>query len=302
MTRAILLLLLPAASAFGQEKPAVLPGKTSLPEQQAAAEKPVAVSKDGLYRLKLRRSSQTPSTRNATIARVSLDFDLEFTEPGTRTFRRQKPQDVYLDNLNPFVSARIAPGREVGERHSGWTDNFGPSVTLSDLELDSPQEKLEALRLAATLVRVKTWDTIQFADLKRGESDHLRCGPFALRVTGKDKEASVVAASFAEFEADRKEFEKRVPLRFLHHAYAIDHTVIHDAKKRRLYSTSSFGSGGATVGTFAIIATGSGIVLREGEPIEYPLLVEVRLPKEYDTERVEFEFKDLSLPELKKTP
>ena len=167
-------------------------------------------------------------------------------------------------------------------------------MTVHDLELGESQQTLEALTLAVTMIRVKSWETVAFADLGQRPSGHLKCGPFQLVIRGEEKRVLASVALFSEFQEEAREYERRVPLRFLNHSYGIGHTEIQDAKQRTLFNTGGVSTGGISGGTFVIATTG------EAEPIEYPLRAEVRLPKEYATEQVLFDFANFPLPELKK--
>jgi hypothetical protein len=285
MTRVLVLSLLLSSTIHAQDVLA--------PPHKVAAE-----SKCGKYRLRLERASQSPSPWNSGIAAISLDFEMDFGQAGMRNFERHLPQDTYLENADPFVAARINLVEIGKNKHFGWTDNFSPSVTVSDLELGSEQKQLDSLTLKVTVVRIKTWETVRFTGVGQGKSDFLQCGPFQLVVHGETDQVRVAAAAYSDFAAETAEYHKRVPLSFVNHRYAMDHMTITDATKKPLTYIGYGGSGGSTVGHFH--RRGGIEVDSPREPIPYPLQVEVRLPKEYETERVGFEFKDLPLPALKK--
>lgn len=259
----------------------------------------VAVSKNGECRLQLRTASLRPFGDKG--AEASLYFDLEFADPKTGEFLLgYVPPDTYLENENPLIRAQIAAGRELSARKNrGWTDSSGRSVALYLSDLDEHDANLQSLNLAVTLVRVKSWDVMKFADLGRKESDYLDCGPFQLKVRGEENRVNVSVASFGDFKPKPGEERKEVPLRFVRHRFGFSHTTIYDAKARELWSGGYVGSGGMTGGAFVV--TPEDPTKPDGGPISYPVRIEVRLPKDYDTERVEFEFTDIPLPDLNKT-
>ena len=279
----------------------------------------VAVSKCGRYRLKLTRSSQAPSPWDTKVAALSMSFDLAFLQPTTPVFLRMRPEGVYLENEDPLVSAHTVPVRDVAKnKHSGWTDNFAPSVTVHTLELGAPLERLHSLVLAVTLVRVTSWENVRFSDIQLGSSDFLKCGPFQILVRGEKKRVMLSVGSFSQFRAERKEYRKRMPLRFLNHSYGIKHTSVRDARGRDFFCPIVDGTGGSSSGVFLIQAPRTNGTGHErggaatfpnqlrmsaapvGLPIVYPLSLEVRLPKQYRKERVVFTFADLPLPALEK--
>jgi hypothetical protein len=291
MTRGVLLLALLTFTQLllAQEK------------KPAAADKVSALSRCGRYQLVLKRSSQEPSRRGDNGAAVSLYFAMEFQHAGHQGFFGWRPEGVYLEGGNPFVSGRIDPVTYLPKnKNSGWTSNsFGYSeVTVSDLEVGQPRETLDSLTINVTLIHVKSWDIVTFADLEQRKSDYLHCGPFQLVVTGEETKVNVCVAAISDFWAEKKEYERRVPLRFLNHVYGLQQTVIHDAKDRVLSNEVHFVTGGASAGPF-VIPSAPGVVKPPSEPIAYPVRVEVKLPNEYDTEQVFFDFTDIPLPVLK---
>lgn len=268
---------------------------TSFPKEVAA------VSKDGGYRLQLRTASLRPASFGDKGAEAWLYFDLNFADPKTGKYSSYLPPDTYLEGENPLVRGHIAPGRELSARkNSGWTDNAaGRTVTLHLHDLDEHEANLQSLTLAVTLILVKSWDVVKFADLGREESDYLDCGPFQLKVRGEENRINVTAASFGDFKPKVGNERKRSSLGFVNHRFGFSQTTIHDAMQRALWGGGYVGTGGATGGAFVVPSKDP--TKPDGGPISYPVRLEVRLPKEYEAERIEFEFIDIPLPELNKT-
>jgi len=267
----------------------------NLPETSAD---PIAVSPCGRYRLRLVMTSREPSPWDPATAAVSLRFKMEYRPSGTGPFVSERPADVYLEKMDPFVSARCAGGQPVdGSRHFGWTDWRSLELFIRNMEIGDPENTLEQLTLAVTLVRVTSWDILTFTDLGCSGNEPLPCGPFVLEVTGEDTRAIVRCIRNPDAQGEKKESEKLACLHFLDPVYGIEHTAIRDAKGRELRYMSGWSTAGrVSAGNFLIEPDRQGEaagIIEKGDPVRYPVTVDVRLPKTWETEIIEFTFAEL---------
>jgi hypothetical protein len=283
MARGVILLLFICSPAFAFE-------------ERGASRGASVVSNCGKYRMSLSRQNSGWHDQRADI---DLRFDLEIPEEQASSDVRYRPQNTFLEKTT-VISAQTQPDHVLGKHElSAWSDNrFSmPRVTVRLQNVGERSRELHSLVVAVTLIKVKSWETIAFADLGQQSSGFLNCGPFQLVVRGDEKAAHISVAHFADFDAEVREYQKRMPLHFLNHAYGFEHIVIHDAKQRVLVNTVVCSSGGSSNGTFVIPTVDEAKL--NGESLEYPLRVEVRLPVTYDTEHVVFDFTDLPLPARK---
>ena len=286
----VLLLFFPCV-AFGSDKPSRQPGDV------------VSVAASGRYRLRLVKASQEPSPWDKSIAAVTLNFQLEFTQPAPRRLPTDPPENVYLEQADPLVSAYAIPFELVStNKHFGWTENnWGCSVTIHNLEIGQPRARLHSLDLAVTLIQVTEWEQYAFNVARPGTDKVTKCGPLKIHLHGGDNCLSVAFTSFSRDEKDYGEYEKRVALKFpTFHSYGIPHTSVMDSKKRELFCSVGTMMGSGSSGMFVIsrpVTLSDGIAPKE-EKLEYPLSVTVRFPKRYRQERVTFQFGNITLPPL----
>lgn len=244
---------------------------------------------------------QSKSPWDEKVAAVSMTFRLEFAQKGEIPFLAQPPENVYLEAEDPLIEAILLSGENIAvNKHSGWTDQFGP--TVYHLEVGKEQKQLQKLKLALTLVKVTEWEEVKFKGLKEGDNDLLHCGPFELTCKGEAKQVALSAGSHAEFFKEHENYQKQMPLKFLTHRYAIDHVSMTDAHLYPLAFRAGTSSGGSTTGLFSlpfIVSLEIGMDKKPQLPVEYPIVINVRLPKRYETERVTFEFNSFDLPALK---
>ena len=198
-------------------------------------------------------------------------------------------------------------------RHSLSTDNNPRSIPVSGLELGREQTSLKLLELAAPLVQVKTWKTLEFNGLGRAESRFPLCGPFEFITRGEDKRFKVTVAARSRFSQKQEESRKRIPLDFLHHQYVANKAVIVDSSGHRLISIATSGTRESRTSTLVIIdlpnakpvessrgEIGAGVVqwAVEYKDIAYPVTVTMRIPEKWTAETATFRFTDVPLPSM----
>ncbi len=204
-----------------------------------------------------------------------------------------------------------------GNKHSAWTDESSSEVVIHTLEVGREQKQLQKLKLVLTLVKVTEWQQLEFKGLKEGKNDTLHCGPFEIDCTGTPRHFEASAGARSEFHQEHENFRRQMPLRFLHHRYALNHIRITDAENRALNSYAGTLTGGSSGGRFSIQEVmnlgkaaekktsdqikSPGIERNAEALIAYPVTLKLRLPRQYATERVDFEFGKLDLPAFKKS-
>jgi hypothetical protein len=257
-----------------------------------------AVSQNGGHRLRLSMLEQIKSPWDEKISAVSMTFRLEFAQSGEVPFLAQPPESVYLEAEDPLVEAILSSGENVAaNKHSGWTDQFGP--TVYHLELGKEQKQLQKLKLAVTLVKVTEWEEVEFKGLKEGNNDLLHCGPFELACKGEAKQVVLSAAAHPEFFKEHEHYQKQMPLKFLSHRYAMQHASVTDVQHRPLSSSVVTFSGGSSSGVYtrrSLLNLQAAPIKKPEEPIVFPLTIKLKLPKQYEKERVTFEFEKFDIP------
>jgi hypothetical protein len=262
--------------------------RPSLPDQ------PGTRADAGPYRLVLRRAAEQPSTRDPEKLALNLEFAFIDDAPPA-----PGPRSLFLENASTFRRALTADGTPITSDRDdlGWTSNSDNTVTVHDLPTERPTKRLVELELAVPLVKVTDWKTLKFPNLIIGQSGYLHCGPFELKTHGEERAFTVTAGEFADFNAEHDAYRQSMPLKFLHHGYAIGMTEITDADGKQLFMTSATMTGGATAGRFtyptALFKLNGD---QSAKPIAYPVTVRLRLPTKYETETATFRVKDIKIP------
>jgi hypothetical protein len=230
-----------------------------------------------------------------------MRFRFEFPQGESGRFSPIHPAGTFIENEDPLVAAYITPSHNIAtNRHFGWTDDFGSQVHVYDLEVGGEAiRQLHRVELAIKLVKVSEWEELEFNNQRIGTNDYLKCGPFDLSGTGERTHFLVCAGASSQFEAEHKKYYERVPLNFLTHSYAIHYISVVDSRGRRLVSPAISSTGGGSCGSF-IIRSGSGFWLKsvsDGEEIEYPIRIKIKLPKRYEQEQVTFHLDNVPVPE-----
>ena len=249
---------------------------------------PFAISPDGRYRLRIVNIERHKTEGKPDAAAIQCNLEIiDPREPAKA--KRWDANEILFEHQNPIVAARTAKGveLEVKAHHWSWGTATG-LIAVHDFEIPSDVKRLASLRIRCDLSRVTNSKKLVFKDLKHGECDELRCGPFELIVNGEDEQVAVTAAAFDIHEADHKAFFERVPIRGLHHRWAVDAVRLTDAKDNPLVVAGRSGSGGHSTGLFHP----AGAFFNPGK-IAYPLKLTLHLPQKFKRERVEFEFRNL---------
>jgi hypothetical protein len=274
-----------------------------------------ALSQLGGHRLRLKSVEQIKSPWDEKICALTLDFELEHALADGQ-FASQAPENVFIEKVGPLKEVLLTSGANVAtNKHSAYCTR-NSAVVISTLEIGKEQKQLQRFSLGLTLVKVTEWQQLEFKGLKEGKNDTLHCGPFEIHCTGNERSFDAGAGASTEFDVEHEKFRKQMPLSFLHHYYAIEHSRLTDALNRPLDTMVGNIQGGSTSARFSISkvldfdnvlelkaddrAKPQAVVKMEAEPIAYPVTLQLKLPKKYETELVIFEFGKLDLPSVKK--
>ncbi len=261
------------SSGIGVEhpEPPAVAGPPAAPAE--VDDRPMAISEDGRYRLRLDGMQWMESLPDR--GGPSLMVGASLLNPDGDTLL------AWEDPRSRFVSE---DGQEIPQDVENVGDRFTWGVDCTErsfqhvLDVGTRSLPLRAIAYKVAILRVRSLEIFATGGIGRDKAIDMEASPFHLRIeTGAQVCRVTVRGGTAGF---------------LDNAWAQEAKEVVDSRGSRLECIG--GSGGRESYVYDLAAPKTDG--RAGVSISYPVELRLRVPKEYDLERVLFEFRDVALP------
>ena len=248
-------------------------GASSPASREPEDTRPVAISEDGQYRLRLDGVQWQPFISD--MGRHLLLVGASLLDPDEGALL------AWEDPRSQFVSedGRVLPLDPEDEgRRFVWGVESGEGWFAHVLDPGDPATRMASLAYEVAVLRVRSWDTVSAPGIGRDSVIDLDAPPFRIRVESGQQVCQVTVQGGTPG--------------FLDCTWAESSVGVFDCRGRRLEVIS----GGGGHDSYDIDFAAPKADGAAGVPISFPLEVRFRVPKEYDVERVPFLFRDIALP------
>jgi len=207
-----------------------------------------------------------------------IEFELE------RRFRHWLPTEVLFAEREVIVEATVDGEPLQGlMAHAGYWPGQAPELGINGLP---KLGKIDRLRITLDVLLVQESTQYRLEKLAPGKSAELVAPPFRFAVDGAKTEATVscTIARGKELWA----FEKQLGVGALTTRWGIQAVYLADDKFRVLLRQEHAGNHRYAAGSFSLLDP-------PGAPLQYPLMLSIRIPKKVEKKRLVWEFRDLKL-------